>query len=484
MLETIRQYANEKLVESGASDLLRDDHLEYFLSLGETAEPHLIRSEQLEWLAQLDADHENLRLALEWALSKDTAEPALNLCRALGWFWVIRCYWLEGLNWLTRALAKSPQDASRNEKVAKARALAIKAYLEGQVGNFEQILSTAEASLALALEVSDRREIAIAKSLVGNALIGRGGEDDRAQSLLEQSFAELQTLNEPFWELWSFHELGLLLAREGKLKFRDLRWRSLQLARKVGERVALTDALLYYADWLFRDNQVDEAIEHAEEADRLYKQIDRSNSRKKSLLFANIAWGNGDTQKAKSLYMEMLEYFSLLKEPYWTYICLANLGLVAMEEGDLKGGQIYLEQALMFAHTVGSRDLISEGLTHLSNLFYLQGNIEKFKQNFKESLSLRDHINKSLKAYILITILGSLYFQKPKSSAQLLGVINNYEKEDYFPFTPVEKRYCGRAEAHAREMLGEVTFESIFAEGQKMSLDEGLDLALKTVEEM
>ena len=86
MLETLRQYANEKLVEAGESDALRDRHLEYFLNLAETAEPHLIRPEQLEWLAKLDADYENLRLALEWAMSKESAEPSLRLCAALGTF--------------------------------------------------------------------------------------------------------------------------------------------------------------------------------------------------------------------------------------------------------------------------------------------------------------------------------------------------------------------------------------------------------------
>jgi len=391
---------------------------------------------------------------------------------------------LEGLNWLTRALAKPTQNASKNEKAARARALAIKTYLEGQVSNVEQILSTAEASLALALEVSDKRDIAIAGSLVGNALIFHGGEDDRARSLLEKSLAEFQALNEPFWELWSYHELGVFLAREGKIKFRDLSQRSLQLARKAGERVALKDALLNYADWLFRDNRVDEAREHAEEADSLYKQVAPKSSRVSSLLFAKIAWSNGDYQKAKSLFMEMLEHFRLLGEPFWTYVCLQNLGLVTMEERDLSGGRAYLEQALVIARAAGFKFFIAECLINLSNLFYLQGDIEQFKQKFREIFTLINYFDKSQKAYVLMTVLGSLHFQKPESSAQLLGVIDNYEKEDYFLFTPVEKRYCIRAEAYAREVLGNAAFESAFIEGQKMSLDEALDLALKTVEEI
>jgi predicted ATPase len=131
MLETIRQYASEKLVESGKSNALSERHLEYFLNLAETAEPHLIRSEQIEWLPLLDADYENLRLALEWAVSKSTMEAALNLCRALGWFWEIRCYWVEGLNWSTRVLAKPVQGVDKKERAARVGALYTRACLNG-----------------------------------------------------------------------------------------------------------------------------------------------------------------------------------------------------------------------------------------------------------------------------------------------------------------------------------------------------------------
>ena len=80
-------------------------------------------------------------------------------------------------------------------------------------------------------------------------------------------------------------------------------------------------------------------------------------------------------------------------------------------------------------------------------------------------------------------MLGSLYFQGPESSARLLGVISTHEKLD-LPRTPIEKRYCIRAEAHTRKVLGDAVFESAFAEGQKLSLDDALDLASKMVEEM
>jgi predicted ATPase/DNA-binding XRE family transcriptional regulator len=480
MLETIRQYAAEKLDRSGEKDVLCDRHVEYFLYLAETAAPHLIRPEQLEWLPLLDADYENLRFALELSLNKESAESSLRLSSALGLFWEIRCYWLEGLDWLTRALAKPIQDVSMLKGIARARAFAMKAYLD--VGNPEQILSAGEASLALALEVSEKKDIAIASLLVGHALILCGRENDRAYYLLKQSFSEFQVLNEPFWQLLSYHDLGVLLAGDGRLRFLDLNRQCVRLARKAGERVALAEALLNYSYWLFRDNQVDKAMQHAEEAARLHGQVEPKRSRTSYLILAKIALENGDYQKAKSFYKEMLEHYSVLGVPYSICLCLSNLGLIAMEEHDLDGGQAYFEQGLSFARTAGIKFLISENLIHLSNLFYLKGAIEQFKQRFRESILLKEYFDKSQKAWILMTILDSLYIQQPVGSVIILGVIHDYEKEAHFPFAAREKRYCIRAEAHARKVLEKAAFEAAFAQGQTMSLDEGLDLALKMVE--
>ena len=114
----------------------------------------------------------------------------------------------------------------------------------------------------------------------------------------------------------------------------------------------------------------------------------------------------------------------------------------------------------------------------------MQEDLEEFKKNFRESISLRGNLAKIHKIYILKITLGSLYSQKPESTARLLGVINFPNEDAAVPWTPVDKRYCVDAEAYARDVLGDEVFEAAFAKGQKMSLDEGLDLAVKMVEEI
>lgn len=482
LLETLRQYANEKLVEAGESDLLRDRHLEYFLNLVETAEPHLIRPEQLEWLRMLNADYENIRLALEWALGKVAAEPSLKLCSSLGWFWKTQCFWLEGLNWVKRALTKSSLHESIHEKATRARALNTCADCEWQLGNFDQMLSCAQASLALALEVSSRKDIAIAKFYIGIGL--RSFDEGEALSMMEESFTEFQALDDAFWQTFSFPYVDEFLQMQGKLKKGEAIQTGLELARKTGERLTLADALSTQAGWLFRVNRVDEAKEAAEESDRLYKEIGSYAASLNAFLFASIAWLAGDYQTARSFLIERRVGFDLLGEKPFKSLFTGELGLLEMDAGDLNQAQIYLEEALAFWHQVGFKYHIACRLIDLSKLFYLQGHLEKYKEKFKEGLSLKNDIEEQSKAYISATVLDTLYSQKPETSACLLGVIDAYQTSALWPLRPLETRYCHVAETHCRQTLGDAAFRSAFAEGEKMSLDKALDLALKTVEEM
>ncbi len=119
ILETVRQYAREKLFESGEGERIRDGHLKAFIDLAEQAEPEIRGHNQLIWLDQLDVEIENLRSALEWAQAQD-AESCLRLASLLWRFWDIRDYGSEGLDWFTKAFAMT----EGLHTVMRARALA------------------------------------------------------------------------------------------------------------------------------------------------------------------------------------------------------------------------------------------------------------------------------------------------------------------------------------------------------------------------
>ena len=107
MLETIREYALDRLEASGQAEALQRRHAAFFLALAETAEPQLMRGQRQACLQRLEAEHDNLRAALTRSLANQNGdETAVRLAGALGWFWCLRGYFGEGYAWYSRVLAQ------------------------------------------------------------------------------------------------------------------------------------------------------------------------------------------------------------------------------------------------------------------------------------------------------------------------------------------------------------------------------------------
>ncbi len=126
MLSTIREYALERLEQSGELEAVRRWHAEYFLRLAEQVEPELAGPHQAAWLARLDRDIDNLRAALGWSLEHNQIEMGLRLASALGLFWYTRSHWNEGRGWFEALLAQSEgvSHASRAKALLSAGQLA------------------------------------------------------------------------------------------------------------------------------------------------------------------------------------------------------------------------------------------------------------------------------------------------------------------------------------------------------------------------
>ena len=103
MIGTIKEYAGHRLAEAGESDLARHAHLAYFTELTETAEPHLRRAEQLEWLATLEVEHDNIGSAMRGALAAGEAHAAMRLAAGAGWYWWLGGHRAEGIELITAA---------------------------------------------------------------------------------------------------------------------------------------------------------------------------------------------------------------------------------------------------------------------------------------------------------------------------------------------------------------------------------------------
>ncbi|WP_182899673.1 BTAD domain-containing putative transcriptional regulator [Microbispora sp. H10830] len=135
MLDTIREYAAHRLAEAGETEPVRRAHLAYFIELAETADPHLRRAEQLEWLARLEAEHDNISAALRGAIAEGWAQEAMRLVGAAGWYWYLGGHRAEGTE-LSIAASSMPSEVTGevSDEVRAMAYLIVTMFLTSGVG--------------------------------------------------------------------------------------------------------------------------------------------------------------------------------------------------------------------------------------------------------------------------------------------------------------------------------------------------------------
>jgi non-specific serine/threonine protein kinase len=175
LLETVRQYARARLMESGTEEAVRARHRDHFLALAEQAKPNLRGPEQARWLDTLEREHENLRATLEWCLeaedeegaqqnSVSPAEAGLRLSGALSVFWQTRGHVSEGRQRFAAALSRPGATApAQQQQRTKARADALNGAgnLAAFQGDFASARSLFEEALAIHSELGDKRGSAL-----------------------------------------------------------------------------------------------------------------------------------------------------------------------------------------------------------------------------------------------------------------------------------------------------------------------------------
>jgi non-specific serine/threonine protein kinase len=234
MLETTREFGLEQLAWMGELEVLRRRHAEYFLSLAERAEPELWGPDAGAWHIRLDVEHDNLRAALDWALTTaadGAVSVGLRLAAALARFWWTRSYHREGLQWLTRALAAAPARSA-----ARMKALHGAAFLTHMLHNSTAARVLLEESLSIARELTDAWTEAWVLHVLGR-ISYFDNNPTSARAFAEQSFAIAERLRDPWLIGWSLHLQALAAHVAGDYPAADeLYERSMAIRRALGFR--------------------------------------------------------------------------------------------------------------------------------------------------------------------------------------------------------------------------------------------------------
>ncbi|HET6313063.1 MAG TPA: tetratricopeptide repeat protein, partial [Chloroflexia bacterium] len=305
MLETIREYARERLRESGEEEQTGQWHAEYYLALAEATEAELGGSRQGEWLDRLEQEHDNLRAALQWSLvdaespgdgpsNDEKLELALRLCGALGSFWEMHSHLSEGRKWFDLALERGHSVPP----AARAKALSGAGTLARYQGDFASARRLFDESLALRRELGDKKGIA----------------------------ASLNNLGTIAWNTGDYATARLLFAE------------SLAVRQELGNTPAIAASLSNLAAVTRHLGEPDEARRYQEESLALMREL--GNKRGIATALNNLggaAWGQGDYATARLLFEESLALARELGHKSGVADVLCNLGEVLTAQGEYTG---------------------------------------------------------------------------------------------------------------------------------------------------
>ena len=268
MLETIREYAAERLEESGDSEQLRRRHAEWCLALAEEAVPHLRGGDPGEWLDRLGVEHDNLRAALDQFEALGETQCALRLAGSLGNFWFVREHVVEGRLRLDRALA-----ADDRPTAARANALNAASLLAQTGGDFAPGRELAAQALTIHRRLGNAQGVATSTHLLGHAAVDLS-EWATAQQLFDESLEAFRELGDENAVLMTTDILAYTYYKLGdRARTLALVENNLRLARATQNRRMEATSLGALGLYAVEDGRLEDAVSPLEESTRIWREV-------------------------------------------------------------------------------------------------------------------------------------------------------------------------------------------------------------------
>jgi non-specific serine/threonine protein kinase len=422
MLETIREYALERLVERGGEDILRWRYATHYLALAEQAEQGLQGPDARRWLDRLEAEHDNLRAVLTFCLEASDLEPeasehrspncdpqaysrieiGLRLAAALWWFWWARGHGSEGRRWLTQALRNNALNDTNTASLAvRAKALVAAGVLSATM-DIQAVRQPLEAALAIYQRLGDQLGAAFPLVLLG-WVSAFEGDPAAGQALITEGLSRFRT--EPSSRRWDFGR-----------------------------------ALFAAAMCAMQRGDYTSAQEACEEALSTFRALGQSYGLSQALNFlGDLARLQGDYATAAAHYRESLPLARQAGVRSDIASLLHNLGYVALAQGESSQAAALFGEGLMLQREIGHQQGIAECLAGCAAVAAIRGQAEL--------------------------------------AARLFGATDALTTRASGPVWPAEQTEYSRHQAAAQAELPPMVWESARAAGRAMSLAQAIEEA-------
>jgi predicted ATPase/DNA-binding SARP family transcriptional activator len=434
LLEMIRQYAHEKMMQAGEEEQLRTLHLKYFLDLSTQAHLELRGPSRVDWMERLNDERNNLRAALRWA-EKTNVEAGLYLASRLLRYWESSDL-REGTQQLEVLLQKEEA-----KDFPRARAYALHTYgsLLVWLQNFDEARSVAEECLSLFRAAGNREGEVDALILLCNIFMFKY-EVSAAENYGEQAIRLSQSLGDPWRQAGALYNLGWV-ARDYDLKF--TRWdKAISLLREVGDQVSLANALGWLGQFRVLNGDFELAETYLDEAMQLWKSNKRANM-----------WDNA--KLAKSLIVTM--------------------------RGDYEQANSMLQEIMVSAEETGNRMSKLWVTVRLGYVALRSGNLTEAHQYFKECGHKFAQDGYTIGAVFALEGMAGVYVAvgKPAHAARLIGWADAIRVTLKDPRPNIEQADVDQMMAACLVKMGEEAFSDAYDESKGMSLEDALAFAFE-----
>lgn len=481
MLETVRQYAREKLSSSGEETALRDRHLDWFLQLAEESNPKLHSSEQVDWLNRLDADRDNFRAALTWAM-ENAPEKGLQLVDSLSGFWRLRGYSrFEAWEWFMKMLAlpgASAPTAVRARVLGKA---ASRTYFQGDPAQMDAML---KESLGIWRNLGDKQGLARALDDLGRLACSQR-DFAVAQQCYQEGLVLMREREDKPGTDRALLGLGTVaVAQRDWEKAASLFQESLAIYRELGDKEISFDVrnrnpaheLAFVAE---SQGDMARALRLFEEGLALERELGNPH---------HIAWAlrylgeflcrQGDYVRAKRLYESSLGLVQSMKDKYCTADALTGLARVAQLLDDEQRAAELAEEALALYEQLGYRRRIPEAPHILARSLYRR-DPERAAGLLRSSLLMWQEMGPGREIAGTLETLGSVSLLRGmgEQAIRFFGMADAVRDLVGFAVTAWERSAREKELGTARAELGEAVFDAAWEEGNRMTMEQAVAYA-------
>src|SRR5438105_2268546 len=387
LLGSIRQYAQEKLVEAGEVVEYRRRHLEFFAELVRRGESELTGPDQAAWLTRIALEYDNIRAALDWAGSGAAGSGLLlEMAGCLWRFWLVRGPWREGRAWIARGLEVDGDVAPAS---VRAKALAASGGLAIEQGDLDAAQPFLDESLAIWHQLGDMAGTAHVLNHLGTLAMARF-EYDASRALLRDALEMRRAINDERGVAVSLPNLGLLAALQRDFQTaRTLYEEALPLARRLGEKRVSATITQAPARGGFEDGDLEGARKLAEEGLVIDKELgNRQGIAEHLTVLAGVARAEGDADGAAAMFTEALAIWKGLAARDAEARAYTTLADMANARHDYEMARTYLTAALAAWRSLGDDAAVARILNLAGWAAAMQGDLSRAQSMLEEALTV------------------------------------------------------------------------------------------------